>query len=80
MADEELHQQIETLAHEEHELLTARGHGDVSPEQLARLKEIELALDRTWDLLRQRDARRNAGLDPDQAQQRAAGEVEGYLQ
>ena len=80
MADAELHHQIDALANEEHELLTARGHGDVSPEQLARLKEIELALDRTWDLLRQRDARRNAGLDPNVAQERPAEEVEGYLQ
>jgi hypothetical protein len=80
MADADLHEQIDSLAREEHELLTARGHGDVSPEQLTRLKEIELALDRTWDLLRQRDARRNAGLDPSTAQERPAGEVEGYLQ
>jgi hypothetical protein len=80
MADAELHHQIDELAKEEHTLLTARGHGDVSPEQLARLKEIELALDRTWDLLRQRDARRNAGLDPNVAQERPAEEVEGYLQ
>jgi hypothetical protein len=80
MADSELHQQIDDLAAEEHELRTARGHGDVSPEQLTRLNEIELALDRTWDLLRQREARRTAGLDPDKAQERPAGEVEGYLQ
>jgi hypothetical protein len=31
-------------------------------------------------LLRQRDARRNAGLDPSVAQERPSGEVEGYLQ
>jgi hypothetical protein len=80
MADAELHHQIDALANEEHELLTARGHGDVSPEQLSRLKEIELALDRSWDLLRQRDARRNAGLDPNLAAERPADEVEGYLQ
>jgi hypothetical protein len=80
MADPELHQQIETLAHEEHALLDARAHGEVSPEQLARLKEVELALDRTWDLLRQREARRNAGLDPNDAQPRATDTVEGYLQ
>ncbi len=80
MADPDLHEQIETLAHEEHALLDARSHGDVSPEQLARLKEVQLALDRTWDLLRQRDARRNAGLDPNDAQARSTDTVEGYLQ
>jgi hypothetical protein len=37
-------------------------------------------LDRYWDLLRQRDARRRAGLDPDGAQVRSADVVEGYRQ
>jgi hypothetical protein len=37
-------------------------------------------LDRYWDLLRQRDARRRAGLDPDAAQERSADVVEGYRQ
>lgn len=35
---------------------------------------------RTWDLLRRRDARRRAGLDPDGATGRDAGTVEGYRQ
>ncbi|MGH2814206.1 MAG: DUF2630 family protein, partial [Actinomycetota bacterium] len=33
-----------------------------------------------WDLLRQRRARREAGQDPDTAQVRPGGTVEGYLQ
>ncbi len=33
-----------------------------------------------WDLLRQRRAKRNAGQDPETAEQRSAGTVEGYLQ
>ncbi|MGH2813844.1 MAG: DUF2630 family protein, partial [Actinomycetota bacterium] len=36
--------------------------------------------DQCWDLLRQRRARRDAGQDPDTAQLRPEGTVEGYLQ
>ncbi|HEY2802286.1 MAG TPA: DUF2630 family protein, partial [Actinomycetota bacterium] len=32
-----------------------------------------------WDLLHQRRARRNAGLDPAEAQGRDPGTVEGYV-
>ena len=39
-----------------------------------------MELDRWWDLLRQREARRSAGLDPDEASMRDAGTVEGYEQ
>ena len=42
--------------------------------------ELGVQLDRYWDLLRQRDARRRAGLDPDGAQERSADVVEGYRQ
>jgi uncharacterized protein DUF2630 len=37
-------------------------------------------LDRCWDLLRQRRARRDAGQDPDLAEARPERTVEGYLQ
>ena len=73
--------QITTLVDQEHELRTQfqRGEltGDSEREQLAAL---EGALDQCWDLLRQRRARRNAGLDPDGAAVRAEGTVEGYRQ
>ena len=42
--------------------------------------ELSVQLDRYWDLLRQRDARRRAGQDPDDAQERSADVVEGYRQ
>ena len=44
------------------------------------MAELGVQLDRYWDLLRQRDARRRAGLDPDGAQERSADVVEGYRQ
>ena len=44
------------------------------------MAQLGVQLDRYWDLLRQRDARRRAGLDPDAAQERSADVVEGYRQ
>jgi len=54
-------------------------------EQIDQLVEEEHALetrhaDQLWDLLRQRRARRNAGLDPDDASERDPKTVEGYRQ
>jgi hypothetical protein len=44
------------------------------------LRELEVALDQCWDLLRQRRARIEAGQNPDEAHVRPANEVEGYRQ
>jgi hypothetical protein len=53
---------------------------DLTDEDRARLRHLEESLDQCWDLLRQRDALRDAGADPAAAAARPAGEVEGYLQ
>ncbi len=79
-SDLTLHERIESLAHEEHALRQAHGSGGLSDADRARLAEIELSLDRTWDLLRQREARRDAGLDPNGAAPRPPSVVEDYLQ
>jgi len=72
---------IDELVAEEHELFELAASGEaLTPEQLARQKDIEVHLDRLWDLLRQRRARRNAGLDPDDAITRDAETVEHYQQ
>jgi hypothetical protein len=52
----------------------------LSPEEQSRRAELEVTLDKLWDLLRQRRALRTAGKDPDQAATRSEGTVEGYLQ
>ena len=44
------------------------------------LRSVEEALDRCWDLLRQRRARQEFGENPDEAAERPAAEVEEYLQ
>ncbi len=81
MDDTELLQHIETLVNEEHHL-TQRGEveGGLSSDEHARMKELEVNLDQCWDLLRQRRARRSAGLNPDEAKVRNESIVEHFQQ
>jgi uncharacterized protein DUF2630 len=73
--------QIDELVDEEHALERAHGDGkSLSKEERARLRDLEIQLDQMWDLLRQRRARRSAGLDPDEAETRDPSTVEGYRQ
>ena len=67
MDDQDVIERIESLAHEEHELFAKESQGEASTRERARLKEIEVQLDQLYDLLRQRRARRSAGLDPQAA-------------
>jgi hypothetical protein len=79
--DSDIHGQITALVTEEKRLRNLREAGEIDPsEEQLRLHDIEVQLDRCWDLLRQRDALRHNGGDPDQAALRPATEVEGYLQ
>jgi hypothetical protein len=71
---------IESLSDEEQELEESHHGVPLSKEQQARLKAVEVELDQAYDLLRQRRARRTAGLDPDEAVIRNEGVVENYLQ
>ena len=84
MSDETIAARIERLVAEEHELRHREESDSTDPGRLAedqtRLRDVEVELDRCWDLLRQRRALRNAGGDPDDAQARDAGTVEHYLQ
>lgn len=76
-SDEEILARIRELVDAEGDLHHAdRGQ---SPEEASQEQRIEVALDRCWDLLRQRRARRSAGQDPEDAELREAGTVEGYL-
>ena len=53
------------------------GPADADPDG-KRLRDVEVQLDQCWDLLRQRRARRESGRNPDDADVRDAGTVEGY--
>jgi hypothetical protein len=80
MDDKQVLDRIGDLVEEEHALeRQALGQG-LDDDQEARLHEVEIQLDQCWDLLRQRRARRDAGQDPESAQVRPEGTVEGYLQ
>jgi Protein of unknown function (DUF2630) len=80
--DKQLLGRIGALVEEEHALEreAAAGGDGLDEEQQDRLRHLEVQLDQCWDLLRQRRARRDAGLDPEDAQVRPEGTVEGYLQ
>jgi hypothetical protein len=84
MSDETGLDRIDALVREEHALQGSEAR-DASDEaaladERARLREVEVELDRCWDLLRQRRARRSAGEDPDDATVRDAATVEHYQQ
>jgi hypothetical protein len=84
MDDQPLISRIEALVDEEHALLGREESDAVRGEALdadrRRLAEVSVELDRCWDLLRQRRARRDAGQDPDAAHARDRATVERYLQ
>jgi hypothetical protein len=80
MDDLDLVHRISELAEQEHALERSHASDGLDADEQARLLEIEVALDQCWDLLRQRRARRNAGQDPEDAQVRPPGTVEGYQQ
>jgi uncharacterized protein DUF2630 len=78
--DPQIHGTIEELVGEEHELWQRESDGVATDGDRQRLKEIGVSLDQCWDLLRQRRARRDAGLDPDTAELRRSEVVENYEQ
>jgi hypothetical protein len=80
MDDRDILAEIGSLVDEERQLERQHTAAELGEEDQARLEQIEVSLDRCWDLLRQRRARRNAGLDPDQAELRPAETVEHYRQ
>jgi predicted nuclease with TOPRIM domain len=78
--DKSIFGRIDELVAEEHELRTKHAAGQVKDDdERARLQALEVELDQCWDLLRQRRAKREFGENPDDAQARDAGTVEGYL-
>ena len=80
MDDATIHERIEKLVNEEHELWQREAAGHADDETRQRLAEVKVSLDQTWDLLRQREALRNANMDPDVAVERGPSVVENYRQ
>jgi hypothetical protein len=75
MNDKTILDHVSELVNEEHRLRQVSSTPGASAD---RLRHIEEELDQCWDLLRQRRARREFGEDPDAAQVRDVGTVEGY--
>ena len=74
MNDRSILEHITQLVDEENKLRSAGAQAADG----ARLKKVEEQLDQCWDLLRQRRAKREFGRNPDDAEVRDAGTVEGY--
>jgi len=78
--DQSVEDGIEALIAREHELRShAEGRG-LTDDEAAELEAAQVRLDELWDLLRQRRALRDAGLDPSDASIRDPDTVEGYEQ
>lgn len=78
--EQSLRARIDRLVEEEHELRERHVGEGLDDDERARLRHLEVELDQTWDLLRRRNARREAGQDPSAESERDATTVEGYLQ
>ena len=73
--DQNVLKHIEELVAEEKKLYAK---DSVSDEEKRKLDQINVELDRCWDLLRQRRALREFGRNPDEAEVRPAKVVENY--
>jgi uncharacterized protein DUF2630 len=80
MDDPQIHGTIEQLVAEEHELWERESAGTATDSDRRRLGDLKVSLDQCWDVLRQRRALRDAGLDPDAADVRRPEVVEHYEQ
>jgi len=81
MIDDDVFGRINALSEEEEQLWEHAGDGHgLTTEEHERLEAIKVELDRAYDLLHQREARRAAGQDPREAEARPAEVVEGYQQ
>lgn len=78
MDNSSVQDRIETLVAEEHDLLSKHGNDGLADAEHKRLAAIKVELDRYWDLLRQRRAHEEFGLDPENTSLRDSGTVEGY--
>jgi len=79
--NQDILERIKSLVEEEHGLREGSGRpGDAGPggPDVLRLQQLEEQLDQCWDLLRQRRAKKDYGENPDEAEVRPVGEVEGY--
>ena len=77
MEDINVLKHIKELTEEEQRLYT---RGNLSDQEVKRLHQMKVELDQCWDLLRQREALRDAGRNPNDAKLRPPDIVENYEQ
>ncbi len=80
MNDSAIQKHIEDLVAEEHRLYEAADDRALTQDERKRLDEVNVQLDRYYDLLRQRRARREFGENPDAAHLRSEKTVESYVE
>jgi len=80
MDDNAILHNITKLVDEEHELMKQAEQGTLDEAKQDRIRDLEIQLDQCWDLLRQRRARREFGLNPEEAKLRDPNIVERYQQ
>jgi hypothetical protein len=80
MDDKDILNVIKQLVEEEQGLRETTPDEALTPDERARLYSLEIGLDQCWDLLRQRRAKREFGLDPNDATVRDSTTVERFLQ
>ena len=78
-SDAEIVERVDALVAEEKEI-EGRSPGGLAGEDAERVRAIRVERDRLWDLKRGRQAQRDAGNDPDDAEERPASVVENYRQ
>jgi hypothetical protein len=77
MEDKKVFNHIKKLAEDEERLYSKENLND---KEIKELHEMKVELDQCWDFLRQRNALRNAGKNPDKAKVRARNIIENYKQ
>ncbi len=77
MEDRQVFNRIKSLTEEQEGLYSK---GTLTEADKTRLRKMRVELDQCWDLLRQRNALRSAGKNPDDARLRPPDIVENYEQ
>lgn len=78
--DQGIQNRIEALIGEERRLRERHGTSGLTDEEHRQMEALQRRLDQLWDLLRQRRAKEEFGLDPDAATMRDPETVEDYEQ
>ena len=79
-SDPEILTRIGDLVERERELRDRHEQTSLDETDRRQLEQLEIELDQCWDLLNQRRALREFGMDPGQARVRDDDTVEGYQQ